>query len=49
MGSSGLVAIHSAALIMRGEEPPAERWNPASAGQSEIGRFEDGDDRQLGG
>lgn len=33
---------------LRGEEPPAERWNPASAGQSEIGRFEDGDDRQLG-
>lgn len=34
---------------LRGETPPAERWNPASAGQSEIGRFEDGDDRQLGG
>ena len=34
---------------LRGETPPAERWNPTSAGQSEIGRFEDGDDRQLGG
>ncbi|MGM1029394.1 MAG: lysophospholipid acyltransferase family protein [Actinomycetota bacterium] len=33
---------------LRGETPPAERWNPASAGQSEIGRFEDGDG-QLGG
>lgn len=34
---------------LRGETPPAERWNPSSAGQSEIGRFEDGDDGQLGG
>ena len=33
---------------LRGETPPAERWNPTSAGQSEIGRFEDGDG-QLGG
>jgi 1-acyl-sn-glycerol-3-phosphate acyltransferase len=34
---------------LRGEEPPAERWNPSAAGQSEIGRFEDGDDGQPRG
>jgi len=35
-----------AALLgeLRGEMPPAERWNPSAAGQSEIGRFDDGDD-----
>jgi 1-acyl-sn-glycerol-3-phosphate acyltransferase len=26
---------------LRGEAPPAERWDPTAAGQSEIGRFED--------
>lgn len=25
---------------LRGEEPPAERWDPSSRGQSETGRFE---------
>ncbi len=25
---------------LRGETPPAERWDPAAHGQSEYGRFE---------
>ena len=32
---------------LRGETPPAQRWDPSAAGQTGIGRFED--DGQMGG
>jgi 1-acyl-sn-glycerol-3-phosphate acyltransferase len=36
-----MVAITDLVADMRGETPPAERWDPARKGQSEIGRFEE--------
>lgn len=36
-----MVAITDLVAEMRGETPPAERWDPARKGQPEIGRFED--------
>ncbi len=36
-----MVAITDLVADMRGEAPPAERWDPARKGQSEIGRFEE--------
>ena len=36
-----MVAITGLLAELRGEEPPAQRWDPAKKGQSEIGRFEE--------
>ncbi|MBB5632554.1 1-acyl-sn-glycerol-3-phosphate acyltransferase [Cryobacterium mesophilum] len=36
-----MVAITALVAEMRGETPPAERWDPAQKGQAETGRFED--------
>ncbi len=36
-----MVAITGLLAELREEAPPAERWDPAKKGQSEIGRFED--------
>lgn len=35
-----MTAITKLLAELRGEQPPAERWNPSSQGQSETGRFE---------
>lgn len=40
-GTERLMAAIAALLgELRGEEPPAERWNPAEHGQKETGRFD---------
>jgi len=47
-GSAGLVAATDAVMAdvsallgeLRGEQPPAERWNPAAHGQNETGRLD---------
>lgn len=36
-----MVAITDLVATMRDEAPPADRWDPARKGQSEIGRFEE--------
>lgn len=36
-----MAAITSLLAELRGETPPAERWDPARKGQAEIGRFEE--------
>lgn len=36
-----MAAITALVAHMRGEEPPAERWDPARKGQAETGRFEE--------
>ncbi len=36
-----MAAITDLVATMRDETPPAERWDPARKGQSEIGRFEE--------
>ncbi len=36
-----MAAITNLLAELRGETPPAERWDPAKKGQAEIGRFEE--------